>query len=145
MEHGRKSIDEVLGPDPAGIYIPQAPVKARKKLPMGRILLAVVAVLGGWMWFSSWYGDYDDKRIKPVVTQALLAHATKGTRLPVTLWSGPRIIQIGTTLRANPVGPGQIPTTCVELDVLDPKTGQKDPKYPYGDPICIDGIAVTIR
>jgi len=110
-------------------------------VPVGLIVLLVIAVLVGLIWFSVWYGDYDDKRIDPIVTQAVLAHAPKGTRIPVTLWSGPRILQIRS---AFPDTSGSNDTTVI-TDVIDPKTGAKDPKYAHGADTLIEGVRITIR
>jgi len=131
-------------PLPAGISIlPGRPARAARRLPLGLIILLLLAGLGALEWFNVWYSDYDSKRIDPVVTRAVLAHAPKGTRLPVTLWSGQRILELKFAFPSNQRG--QAPNTCVTVDVLDPTTGAKDPKYPAGDSMCIEGVAITIR
>jgi hypothetical protein len=63
-------------------------------LPVGLVFVLVLAVLIAVSRLFIWYSEYDGKRIDPAVRQAIFAHATKGTRIPVTLWSGPRILQI---------------------------------------------------
>ena len=118
-------------------------VKAKRRVPRGLIILLVIAGLAGLEWFNIYYSDYDSKRIDPVVTRAVLAHVPKGTRLPVTLWSGPRILQIESAFPN--IQPGQAPNTIVVCEVIDPKTGAKDPKYAHGADTVIDGVAVTIR
>src|ERR1700691_269837 len=110
-------------PLPEGIPILPGQVKARKSRPRGRIILLVLAGLVALIWFSVWYSDYDSNRIDPVVTQAMFAHAPKGTRIPVTLWDGPRILQVEFAVVQYQSGP----TTCVTVSVLDPKTGANDP------------------
>lgn len=113
---------------------------------IGCVGLPLVVI--GWLAFisfSTWYHDYDGNRIDPVLRRALLAHVPKGTRLPVTLWSGPRVIEIKLAFHDDRTGPFETPTTCVNLDVLDPKTEARDPKYPTGTARCITGVAVTIR
>jgi len=143
---GRVNPERFVPPLPPGISILPGQVKApasTRRIPVWLIILLVIAALGALEWFNVWYSDYDKDRIDPVVTQALLAHVPKGTRLPVTLWSGPRILQID--LAFPEYHRGEPPTTCVTLDVLDPNTGAKDPKYPSGTARCIDGVAVTIR
>jgi hypothetical protein len=135
-----------IPPLPAGIPILPGQARAgagRRRFPAWLIVLLVIAALGALEWFNIWYSDYDKERIDPVVTHALLAHVPKGTRLPVTLWSGPRILQI--ELAFPEYHPHEPPTTCVTLDVLDPNTGATDPKYPNGTARCIEGVAVTIR
>jgi hypothetical protein len=121
--------------------------RTARRLPVGLIIFLVLLGLGALGWLNVWYSDYDSKRIDPVVARALVAHVPKGTRLPVMLWSGPRILVIKLAFPNNQTGPGQTPTTCVTLDVLDPNTGAKDTsaKYRAGAATCIEGVAVTIR
>ncbi len=135
-----------IPPLPAGIPILPGQIKAAKaarRLPVGLIVFLVVVTLGALIWLDTWYSDYDSKRIDPVVTRAVLAHVPKGTRLPVTLWSGPRILQIESAYPDRE--PRQAPDTIVVSDVIDPKTGAKDPKYPSGADTLIEGVAITIR
>jgi hypothetical protein len=137
-------------PLPAGIPILPGQVAARR-LPRGRIILLVLAGLVALIWFNSWRsGSNDDQRINAVVTQAMLARVSKRTRLPVTLRSGPRMLQIEYAIvqyPATPIGgmPGGAPTTCAMVTVLDPKTGAKDPNYPYGNMTCIEGLSYRIH
>jgi hypothetical protein len=131
---------------PAGIGIlPQEVTAARVKrpVPIGLVIFLIIAGVAALKWFSVWYSDYDGKRIDPVVTRAVLAHVPKGTRVPVTLWSGPRLLQIESALPDRQ--PGRAPYTIVISDVIDPKTGAKDPKYPRGADTLIEGVAITIR
>jgi hypothetical protein len=131
---------------PAGISIlPQEVTAARtaRRLPLRLIIVLVIVGLALLGWLNVWYSDYDGKRIDPVVTRAVLAHVPKGTRLPVTLWSGPRILQIESAFPDRQ--PGQAPNTIVVSDVIDPKTGAKDSKYPAGADTLIEGVAITIR
>lgn len=111
-------------------------------MPVGLIILLVLAGLGGLAWFSAWYSDYDRNRIDPQVTQAMLSHAPKGTRFPVTVWGGLRILEIG---NANVQYRGLSPTTCVQVKVLDPTTGAEDPSVRYPGLTCIEGLAYRIR
>lgn len=129
---------------PAGIPIlPGRIPKAARRWPMGRIIVLGVVGLGALEWFNIYYSDYDSKRIDPVVTRAVLAHSAKGTQIPVMLWSGQRILQIESAFPNRQ--PGQAPNTIVVCDVIDPKTGAKDPKYAHGADTLIEGVAVTIR
>ena len=135
-----------IPPLPPGIPIlPGQLTAAKKKLrvPAGLIIVAVIAGLIGLMWLKVWYHDYDSNRIDPAVTRAVLAHAVKGTRIPVTLWSGPRLIEIESAFPQ--VQPGQAPATTVLSYVIDPKTGAKDPNYPWGVDTAIEGVAIRIR
>jgi hypothetical protein len=145
---GRVTPARFIPPLPTGIPILPEQFKAAKvkrRLPKGLIVVGVIVGLAALIWFRIYYSDYDQNRIDPVVAQALMAHVPKGTRLPVTLWSGPRILVIDLAFPNDQ--PGQAPSTCATLDVLDPKTGLKDtdPKYRSGAVSCVDGIAVTIR
>jgi hypothetical protein len=140
----------IIPPLPADIPILPGKLKAargKRRVPAGLIVFVALAGLVALIWFSVWYGDYDSKRIDPVVTRALLAHAKKGTLLPVTLWSGPRLLQIVYAFPNSQAAPGVPATTCVTLNVIDPKTGAKDTsaKYRSGAVTCIEGVAVTIR
>jgi hypothetical protein len=117
-------------------------------VPVGLIILLVIAALGALVWFKDWYDAYDGKRIKPAMTQAMLAHPAKGARVPVKLWSGDRLLQIDfATVQYPPrVGLDQgPPTTCVSFHVIDPATGAKDPKYHGGEVTCIVGMAYRIH
>ena len=111
-------------------------------MPVGLIVLLVIAVLVGLIWFSGWYGDYDKNRIDPVVTRAMVARAPKGTRIPVTLWSGPRVAELG---NADVTFQGMTPTTCVYVRLFDPKTGAEDTKSRYVGLTCIEGLRYSTR
>ena len=131
-------------PLPAGIPILPGEVRGAKarRVPVGLIILLVIAALVGLIWFWIWRGDYDKNRIDPLVTRAMVAHVPKGTHIPVTLWSGPRILEIG---NANVTVQGIMPTTCVYVKVLDPKTGAEDTKSQYVGATCIDGLRYPIH
>ncbi len=136
----------IVPPLPAGISILPGQVtaaKAKRRVPVGLIVVLVIAGLGGLEWFNIYHSDYDSHRIDPVVRGAVLAHMPKGTRLPVTLWNGPRLIEIESAFPERQ--PGQAPDTIVLSYVIDPKTGAKDPKYPNGTDTVIEGAAITIR
>ena len=80
----------------------------------------------------------------------MFAHAPKGTRIPVTLWDGPRILELEWSVveypqRAYGGLPSGGPTSCVMVKVLDPKTGAKDPDYESGKGTCIDGLAYGFK
>jgi len=117
------------------------PAKATSRLRLGLIVILVLVGLVALIALKSWYDEYDSKRIDPVVTRAVLAHVPKGTRIPVTLWSGPRLIQIRSAF-PDTSGRGY---TMVISDVIDPKTGAKDPKYAHGADTLIEGVRITIR
>lgn len=135
-----------IPPLPADIPIMPGQIKAAKparRLPVGLMVFLVVVVLAVLLRLSVWFSDYDSRRIDPAVKRAVLAHVPKGTRLPVTLWSGPRILQIESAFPERQ--PGRAPNTIVVSDVIDPKTGAKDPKYAHGADTVIEGVAITIR
>ena len=143
---GRVNPERFVPPLPPGISILPGQLEAAKtkrRLPVGLIVVLVIVGLAGLEWFNIYYSDYDSKRIDPVVTQAVLAHVPKGTRIPVTLWSGPRLIEIESAFPERQ--PGRAPDTIVLSYVIDPKTGAKDPKYTSGADTVIDGVAITIR
>jgi hypothetical protein len=130
---------------PRGIPILPGQAKAKRRVPVRLIIIVVVVGLVGLEWYNIHSSDYDKDQIDAVVKYALLAHVPKGTRLPVTLWSGPRLLEIELAFPERQ--PGRAPDTCVTLNVLDPTTGAKDTseKYRTGAVTCIDGVAVTIR
>lgn len=113
----------------------------RRRVPRGLIVFLVIALVAGLEWFNIYYTDYDSNRIDPLVTSAVLAHAAKGTQIPVTLWSGPRILRIDSAF-PNPAGGLE---TIAISDVIDPKTGAKDPKYKSAADTVVEGVAITIR
>jgi hypothetical protein len=140
---GRVNPARFVPPRPPDIPIMPGVFKAKRRVPVGLIVVLVIAGLFGLVWLNVWYSDYDSKRIDPVVTQAVLARAGKGTQIPVTLWGGPRILQIRSALINRQ--PGRAPDTIVICDVIDLKTGTKDPKYANGADTLIEGVAITIR
>jgi len=139
---------------PAGIPIHPGQVAAARPKRRFTVVLIVLTVL---LVFAGLYGrelfnarrvEYDWKRITPVVKQALLTHATKGDRFPLTLWSGPRILRIDfATVQVPPrVGIDQGPAeTCVSYSLFDPKTGAEDNSSSYAHVSCIYGIAYRIH
>jgi len=139
----------IIPPLPAGISIFPQKVKALKPprrlsgCLIALIVLAGFAALMALLWFSISYSDYDSKQIDPVVTRAVMAHVPKGTRLPVTLRGGPRLIEIESAFPNRQ--PGRAPDTVVLSYIIDPKTGAKDPKYAHGADTLIEGVAITIR
>jgi hypothetical protein len=141
----------MVPPLPAGIPILPGQVasgKRARRVPAGLIVVLVLVGLGTLVWFKDWYAAYDGKRIEPVMRQAMLAHATKGSRIPVKLWSGDRLLQIdfATVDYVPRIGLALgYPTTCVSFHVLDPATGVQDPKYQGGSVTCIQGIANRIH
>lgn len=131
----------VIPPLPPGIPIlpgQAASGSRRSRKPIVLLAIAAIAVL---IWFFRWYSAIDGKRIDAVVTPAMYAHPTFGTRLPVTLMSGPRILSIGSSFVEPGVAP---PTTCVRVYVWDPKTGAQDPKFRSGYYDCISGFSYVI-
>jgi hypothetical protein len=121
-----------------------------ERRPIFRYVVLGIAGLAMCSWLSIWYTDYDSKRIDPVVRMAVLAHAVNGTRIPVELWSGQRVLVIKSAFPEFPGKPtgamGPLPPdTIVGVDVLDPKTGKIDPKYSHGFYTVIERVAITIR
>ena len=137
----------VVPPLPADIPILPGRVRGKRRLHRGLVVvLVIVGLLVGRALVRDYYihyMSYDEKQIDAVVTQAVLAHAHKGDRLPVTLRGGPRLLQIGlvNVLRGQ-WAPNGRPTTCVSVTVIDPKTGAKDsdPKFRYASVVCVDGV-----
>jgi hypothetical protein len=137
---------------PAGIPMLPGQATAPRRARRGWIVLIVLLVLVGLAslpWFKDHRSDYDRKRIEAAVRQAMFAHPTKGTRIPVKLWNGDRILRITfATVEYPPkIGLEQgPPTTCVSFDVLDANTGAKDMKYFQGGSVsCIEGMAYRIH
>jgi hypothetical protein len=133
-----------IPPLPAGIPIlpgQLAKAKSARRLPVGLMVFLVVLVFALLLrWWVS-YSDYDKNQIDHVMTRAMIAHVPKGTLLPVTLRGGARVLQI---VRADVKYQGQIPTTCVYVKVLDPKTGAQDPKA-IGELTCIEGLKYPLH
>jgi hypothetical protein len=129
---------------PADIPIMPGEIKAAKavRLPVGLMLFFLLVVLGVLLRMAVSYSDYDKHQIDPVVTRVMVAHvAKKGMLLPVWLRGGARNLQI---VRADVKYQGLIPTTCVYVKVLDPKTGAQDPKA-IGELTCIEGLKYPIH
>jgi hypothetical protein len=132
-------------PLPAGIPILPGqikPVRAKRPLPVGLIIVLVIVGLGVLLRLSISYSDDARDRIDQAVTQAMVARVAKGTRLPITLRSGPRLLQIG---NADVSYQGLNPTTCVQVKVLDAKTGAEDTKVNYPNLTCIEGLKYPIH
>ena len=141
-------------PLPAGIPILYGQARTRWRLPRGLVILLVLGALFLYRLHNRHSSSGDERtdyqRIDAVMTQAMLAHAPKGARIPVILASGPRFLQIEYAIVQYPqtrIGgmPGGSPTTCVMVTVLDPKTGAKDPNYESGNLTCIEGLAYRIH
>jgi hypothetical protein len=133
----------IVPPLPAGISILPGQVNAatgsrRSRKPIVLLTIAAIAIL---IWVFRWYSAIDGKRIDAVVTPAMFAHVKFGTRLPVTLMSGPRILSIGSSFVEPGVSP---PTTCVGVYVWDPKTGAQDPSFRGQHFDCIEGFSYVI-
>jgi hypothetical protein len=139
---GRVDPERFVPALPPGLSILPGQVTAsRSKGRLRRIVLPGLAGLAVLIWLFQWYSGYDGKRIDAVVTPLMYQHVKFGTRLPVTLWSGPRILSIGSSFLEPGVDP---PTTCVSVYVYDPQTGAIDPSYrnQYFD--CISGLSYVI-
>ncbi len=125
--------------------------RPKRRHPVFLMLLMVLLVFAGLYGrelFNAYHFEYDNKRIVPVVKRALLTHAAKGDRFPLTLWSGPRILRIDfATVQVPPrIGIDQgPPETCVSYSLLDPKTGAEDNSSLYAHVSCIYGIAYRIH
>jgi hypothetical protein len=104
-------------------------------------MLLAIAAIAVLIWVFRWYSAIDGKRIDALVTPAMYAHVKFGTRLPVTLTSGPRILSIGSSFIEPGVSP---PTTCVGVYVYDPKTGLMDPSFRGQHFDCIEGFSYVI-
>jgi hypothetical protein len=151
--------DEAVEAEPRGKWPDKAELErmrrdALSRVPERRPILWYVGLgiagLVVYSWLSVWYSDYDSKRIDPVVTSAVLAHAAKGTRIPVQLFWGTRVVVIKSAYpefpgeRTGAMGP-EPPDTIVAMDVVDPKTGKIDARYSHGFYTVIEGVAITIR
>lgn len=114
--------------------------------------LVILLVLAAFGWFSITHSnhqaarlnslnalsDEDDRLILAAVTPAMMAHAPRWTRIPVTLSRGPRILQIEFTVVHHERKPLE---TCVWLGVLDAKTGARvDQRMP-----CVAGLDYLIQ
>jgi hypothetical protein len=150
---GRVHSARFVPPLPPGIPILPGQVTTpgiKSRLPVGLVIILVLAGLG---WFSITHSnhqaaklnalntqqDEDDRLILAAVTPAMMAHAPRWTRIPVTLSDGKRIIQIEFTVVHHQ--PGKAPATCVWLGVLDPITGARvDQKMP-----CVSGLDYLIQ
>ena len=78
---GRVHPSRFVPPLPPGISIlPEQvkPVRAKRRLPVGLIIVLVIVGLGALEWFSISSSDDDKNRIDPVVTQAMFAHVAEG-------------------------------------------------------------------
>ena|ERR1700685_404254 len=126
--------------------IPILPGRKARRRPRGLVILLAFLGLAG-LWALYWHftsgESADQQQIDAVMTKAMFAHVTRGTPIPVTLSSGPRILQIydaSVVYDSN----GR-PTTFVGVIVFDPKTGAKDPKYAFGGAVTrIEGLAYAI-
>jgi len=150
---GRVQSARFVPPLPPGIPILPGQVAtpgAKSRLPVGLIILFVLA---GFGWFSISHSnrpaakldrsnalsDEDDRLILAAVTPAMMAHAPRWTRIPVTLLDGARTLQIEFTVVHRQ--PGKAPATCVWLGVLDPNSGARvDQRMP-----CVAGLDYLIQ
>ena len=139
---------------PAGVPIhpgQAAPARPKRRFPVILILLMVLLVFAGvlaYPVFLAFQNDYDTQRITVIAKRAILSHAKKGDRFPVTLRNGPRILRIDfATVQVPPrVGLNQgDPTTCVSYTLFDPTTGVADNSSRYAHVSCIEGIAYRIH
>ncbi len=122
--------------------MPGEAAKAARRLPIALILFFALIVLGVLLRMAVSYSDFDKNQIDPVMTRVMVAHvAKKGMLLPVWIHGGQRNLQI---VRADVKYQGIIPTTCVYVKVLDPKTGAQDPKA-IGNLTCIKGLKFPIH
>jgi len=140
---------------PAGIPIMPGQAAAaggKRRFPVGLILLMVLLVFAGlfaYPVFIAFRNDYDTQRIAPIAKRAILTHAKKGDRFPVTLRNGPRILRIDFSTvqpgaqRIGSAGPDPA-ETCVSYTLLDPKTGVADNSSRYAHVSCFEGIAYRI-
>jgi len=87
----------------------------------------------GLVWFWSYLANHGDQRtegfkrydadnaaVLQAITPAMMRRAPRLTIVPVTLSSGPRLLEISFTVVHR--NPGKPPSTCVFLNVLDPTT-----------------------
>ena len=150
---GRVHAARFVPPLPPGIPILPGQVtnpNIKSRLPVGLVILLVLA---GFGWFSVSHSnhqaakldrsnalsDEDDRLILAAVTPAMMAHAPRWTRIPVTLSDGARTLQIEFTVVHHK--PGKAPATCVWLGVLDPKSGARvDQRMP-----CVSGLDYLIQ
>jgi hypothetical protein len=147
---GRLNPARIVPPLPSDIPILPGQVKARKwHAPVGLIFLLVVLGLVALAWHNvsnptnqtdklNKQMEDDDRAVLQAVTPAMMAHAPRMTRIPVTLSDGPRILQIEFTVVHHERKPLQ---TCVWLGVLDAKTGARvDQKMP-----CVPGVDYLLK
>jgi hypothetical protein len=147
---GRVNPARIVPALPSDIPILPGQVKARKRrLPGGLIFLLVILGLVALSWHNvsnptnqtdklNKQMEDDDRAVLQAVTPAMIAHAPRMTRIPVTLSDGPRILQIEFTVVHHERKPLQ---TCVWLGVLDPKTGARvDQKMP-----CVPGVDYVLK
>ena len=138
----------MIPPLPQGI-----PILAPGPKRTGWYVLVIVLVAIGAVWGAfaliSWYSDYDKNRIDPVVSQALVDHASKGARFPVTLWGGPRLLELESVKVVSPTksqaAAGAQAETCGLVKVIDPATGIRDPDYRGGYWACVAGLVNQTR
>ena len=150
LPEGRPGAQRSIPPLPAGIPILPGKIRKPAKQVSG-CLIVFLAVFGvfGLLWLYVWYSDYrndkenqrnadDDRRVLQALTPLMVAHAPKGTRIPVTLSDGPRMLQVEFTIVHHERKPVQ---TCVWLTVFNLKTGLRDtPRVP-----CIPRLAYAIK
>jgi len=122
--------------------IPIVPVKPPWRHKRAAIVLVVLLVLAGLIgraWVKRAHAREDKASIDAALGAALRERAPKGTRIPVTLSSGPRLLETDEVLVRN----APVPHTCGSANVLDPKTGSKDPSYQKQVATCVAGLFPT--
>lgn len=149
---GRVHPQRFVPPLPPGISILPGQLtaaKAKRRVPAGLIILLVLVGLVALFWLNirssenrvadaNKRREADDRAVLQAVTPAMMAHAPRMTRIPVTLSSGPRVLQIEFTVVHHERKPLE---TCVWLGVLDPKTGARlDQKMP-----CVPGVDYLLK
>jgi len=111
----------------------------------------LVAVVGLVLFFGGhdlylWYVTYDTFHVADVVEWGLDSGGGRGTRLPVKLWRGERILVIESAQvmeypkEKGSSGPPRL-FTRISCDVIDPATGKQDPKYASG--VSVDMVGAV--
>jgi len=100
------------------------------------VVVGLVLLFGGHDLYL-WYVTYDTFHINDVVEAGLDQGGGRGTRLPVKLWRGERVLVIESAQvmeypkEKESSGPPRS-FTRISCDVIDPATGKQDPKYASG-------------
>jgi hypothetical protein len=148
----------LIPPLPPGIGIlPAAEVtaaKPAKRFPAGLLVLIIMVGLIGMVWFwsyvtnpahlqASWVQQYDadNAAVLQAITPVMMRRAPRLTIVPVTLSSGPRLLEISFTVVHRQ--PGKPPSTCVFLNLLDPTTRARIKEITTTP--CIAGLDYPIK